>query len=118
MLSSNWVPITAIENLPRNEGRALRWNGIEIAVFNLGNRVVALENRCPHQHGPIADGIVSQCDGKVTVTCPLHTRRICLESGRTVKPSVATEPCIRTFPAKIEDGILMMLDTAVEAEAA
>ena len=81
MSNSPWVAITAIENLPLKEGRSLHWQGLDIALFNLGARVVAVENKCPHQDGPLVDGIVSTFEGRVTVTCPLHTRRICLESG-------------------------------------
>lgn len=117
MPDSAWVPITAIANLPHNEGRSVRWNGLDIALFNLGSRIVAVENRCPHQHGPIVDGIVSNVDGRVTVTCPLHTRRICLDSGEIVKPA-APGPCVRTFPAKIEEGVVFMRNERSKAEAA
>jgi nitrite reductase (NADH) small subunit len=79
--------------------------------------VVAVENKCPHQHGPLVDGIVSNFDGRVTVTCPLHTRRICLESGETVKPAVGGA-CVRSFPAKIVDGVVMLQEQRSEAEAA
>ena len=107
MSSSPWVAITAIENLPLKEGRTLHWKGLDIALFNLGSRVVAIENKCPHLNGPLVDGIVSTFEGRVTVTCPLHTRRICLETGQTLKP--ATDgPCVRTFPAKIVDGVLLL----------
>ncbi|MBL8241168.1 MAG: nitrite reductase small subunit NirD [Bryobacterales bacterium] len=117
MSSSQWVPITAIGNLPLNEGRSLLWQGHDIALFNLGSRVIAVENRCPHQHGPIVDGIVSNVGGRVTVTCPLHTRRICLDSGQIIKPATAG-PCVRSFPAKIEDGIVLLRKGLSEAEAA
>ena len=117
MSNLQWVPITAIENLPLNEGRSLAWQGLDIALFNLGTRIVAVENRCPHQHGPLVDGIVSNFDGRVTVTCPLHTRRICLDSGQTVKPA-GSGPCVRTFPAKIEDGVVLIAKGRSEAEAA
>ena len=117
MSSSNWVPITAIENLPLNEGRSLHWQGLDIALFNLGARVVAVENKCPHQHGPLVDGIVSNVEGRVTVTCPLHTRRICLDTGQIIKPATAG-PCVRSFPAKIEDGVVLLQKGRSEAEAA
>lgn len=117
MSSSQWIPITSIQNLPTNEGRSLHWQGLDIALFNLGSRVVAVENRCPHQHGPLVDGIVSNCEGRVTVTCPLHTRRICLDSGQTVKPA-APGHCVRVFPAKIVDGIVLLQNKHSEAEAA
>lgn len=117
MSDSQWVSITAIENLPLNEGRSLHWHGLDIAIFNLGTRVVAVENKCPHQHGPLVDGIVSNVEGRVTVTCPLHTRRICLDTGHIIKP-VTAGPCVRSFPVKIEDGVVLLQKGRSEAEAA
>ena len=54
-----WVRITACENIPPREGRAAMAGDREIALFNLGDRFLAVDNRCPHQGGPLADGIVA-----------------------------------------------------------
>ncbi len=54
-----WVSLTAIENIPVREGRSVQVGGRKLAIFNLGNRFLAVENRCPHRGGPLADGIVS-----------------------------------------------------------
>ena len=43
-----WIWITAVENVPPREGRAVRVAGRDLAIFNLGNRYVAIDNRCPH----------------------------------------------------------------------
>ncbi len=40
----------------------------EIAVFNVGGSFYAIENSCPHQGGPLAEGYI---DGDI-VTCPWH----------------------------------------------
>jgi nitrite reductase/ring-hydroxylating ferredoxin subunit len=31
----------------------------EIAIFSLGDRFLAVDSRCPHQSGPLCDGIVA-----------------------------------------------------------
>lgn len=105
-----WIRITAAENIPPREGRAVDLGGHSLALFNLGDRYVAVENRCPHGGGPLADGIV----GGTTVTCPLHNWRVCLDSGAVTKPCDAGVPLVRTFPVKVESGILML---GVEAGA-
>src|SRR5215475_1357009 len=99
----NWVRITRVENIPLREGRAVQIAGHDIAIFNLGGRFLAVENRCPHRGGPLADGIVS---GR-TVVCPLHAWKIDLESGH-VTNRAEENPCVKTFATAVRDGVLML----------
>lgn len=103
--TKRWVRITAVENIPLREGRAVQVGGHVVAIFNLGDRFLALENRCPHRGGPLADGIVSAG----TVVCPLHAWKVDLTTG-----SVTNQPespqCVKTFPARVEaDAIFVEL---------
>lgn len=98
----NWIRITEAANIPPREGRAVDLPGQPLAIFNLGDRFVALENKCPHGGGPLADGIV----GGTTVTCPMHNWRICLDSGDVSKPCDSGMSAARTFPVRLEDGIV------------
>ena len=100
----SWIRITAAENIPPREGRAVQLGDLSLAIFNTGERFLAVENRCPHGGGPLADGIV----GGATVTCPLHNWRVCLESGEVSKPCSAGVPQVRTFPVDVVDGIVMI----------
>jgi len=99
---ANWTRITQAENIPLLEGRSVQVDGVELAVFNLGERFVAVENQCPHKGGPLADGIVA---GTVVV-CPLHGWRFDLNSGLAVRASLPA--CVKTFPARVEDGIVLV----------
>ena len=104
--TKRWVRITPAENIPPREARSVSIGEQEIALFNLGDRFVAVENRCPHRGGPLADGIVSITGGVLTVTCPLHNWRVALDSGRIAKPSGQEAACVRTYPAQVENGIV------------
>ena len=107
-----WIRITSTENIPEREGRALMLDSRSVALFNLGDRFVALENRCPHGGGPLADGIV----GGATVTCPLHNWRVCLDSGAITKPCDVSSPAVQTYPVKVENGVILLgLDEASAA---
>ena len=107
---------------PRLSVGVLMWGAVslggwELAIFNLADRFLAVENRCPHQGGPLADGIVSGC----TVVCPLHAWRVRLDNGQVERPGGAA--CVRTFPTRIEDGVVMVqlpaaADTPGSAERA
>ena len=107
-----WIRITPAENIPERQGRAVMLGPLPVALFNTGERILAVENRCPHQGGPLADGIV----GGTTVTCPLHNWRVCLESGAVTKPCESGAPAVRTFPVKVEDGVVLLgLETSQKA---
>ena len=102
------IKVTHAENIPLREGRTVKLGGLDIAIFNLGERFVAIENSCPHGGGPLADGIVSNFEGVATVTCPLHNWRICIDSGNVAKPS-GERACVRTFDASVDaDGVVVV----------
>jgi nitrite reductase (NADH) small subunit len=101
----NWIRITPVENVPLREGRVVQVGDVEVALFNADGRFLAVENRCPHGGGPLADGIV----GGTTVTCPLHNWRICLESGQVTKGcSGGQQDPVRTFETRVENDVVLM----------
>jgi len=107
---TRWIRVTTTSAIPRREGRAVTIGGREVAIFNLGDRFLAVENRCPHQGGPLADGIVSGC----AVVCPLHAWRVRLDSGAVERPGSA-EACVHTFPTRIEGDVVMVEVPALAA---
>ena len=109
---SRWVRVTQCENIPLREGRAVMVDGKELAVFNLGDRFLTVENRCPHRGGPLSDGIVS---GR-QVVCPLHAWRVCLEDGSVTKPA-DQKACVSSYRTKVEDGIVCVQLPAQQSEA-
>src|SRR4030095_7478096 len=98
--------------LPPREGRSVWIGDREIAIFNLGpstelgagDGFLATDNQCPHKGGPLCDGIVT---GR-SVVCPLHAWKINLESGAVERPGSAVA-CVRTYPVRVEDGIVAVL---------
>ena len=104
MNEPRWIRVTAVENLPLREGRAVTLGDREIALFNLGDRVLATDNQCPHQGGPLCDGIVT---GE-SVVCPLHAWKVNLASGLVERPTHGKDHCVRTYPTRIQDGIVVV----------
>ena len=98
----SWIKITPASSIPLREGRSVRIGDEEVAVFNLGDRFAAIENRCPHNGGPLCDGIVSGA----AVVCPLHGWKVSLETGEILKPQVPV--CVEIFPTKVEDGLILI----------
>lgn len=97
-----WYSICKVEEISQFSGRTVRAGAMEIAVFRLSDdRIMAVDNQCPHQQGPLAEGIVSGD----TVICPLHARRINLKSGAVLPPDSG---CVNTHPVKVEDGQVLL----------
>ena len=103
MTNLNWIPVAALEDLPLREGRCARIGSSEIAVFRLPDRVLAVDNRCPHEAGPLCDGITS---GAV-VACPLHGWRVSLETGAVARPS--SDASVKTYPVRVQAGVVEVL---------
>ena len=98
-----WVWLAPVESVPLREGRAVSLAGRDIAIFNLGDRFVATDNRCPHKGGPLADGIIAGG----AVVCPLHGWKIDLSSG-DVAGRACDGACVETYPTKVDNGVIVI----------
>jgi nitrite reductase (NADH) small subunit len=92
--------------IPRGEGRTYRVADREIAIFrSRTDRIHAIEARCPHRHGPLADGLMG--DGRVM--CPLHGYTFDLCSGRPVSGECRA---IEVYPVTVDDRGHLVLELA------
>lgn len=98
-----WIQTARCSDIPLREGRSVKLGDREIAIFNLGDRFLAVASHCPHKNGPLAEGIVSGQN----VVCPLHAWKIDLETGAVARPS-ETLACVERFRVRVEEGIVMV----------
>lgn len=102
MITLNWINVGTIEEIPRQGARTIETTHGEIAIFRtIDDQFFALDNRCPHKNGPLAQGIVHGH----RVTCPLHGWTINLDSGEAVSPDVG---CGHIHETKIENGCILL----------
>ena len=92
-----WQFVARCDEIPVREGRRVCFGDREVALFNLGDAFLAIDNRCPHRRGPLADGIVAG----TAVFCPLHAWKISLETGQALSGG---EGGVRTYPVRVADG--------------
>ena len=109
--ASDWVEVCRLDDIPALGARVLeRAGGDNIALFRTAsNNVFALRDRCPHKGGPLSQGIVA---GE-TVTCPLHSWNLSLESGEARAPDMG---CVATYPVRVEDGVVWLSQVLARAE--
>lgn len=116
MSESRWIKVTVVGNIPPREGRAVLVGDQELALFNLGDRFLATDPHCPHEGGPLCDGIVTGS----SVVCPLHAWKVDLESGEVTRPAHGKGHCVGTYETKVDDGVVSVRLplTRAEVEAA
>jgi|APTNR8051073442_1049403.scaffolds.fasta_scaffold05524_7 nitrite reductase/ring-hydroxylating ferredoxin subunit len=77
--------ISTTSDIPSGEARAFDVAGRRIAVFNQGGKFQAIDDTCPHEGGPLSEGMVEDdC-----VTCPWHgaTFELCTGKEQTALAS-------------------------------
>ncbi len=96
-----FVRVASRTEIPPGEGRSFSVGAYDVAVFDVDGRLFAIENSCPHQGGPIADGYL---EGPV-VTCPWHAWRFDVRSGKMTLGDFAEIP---RFAVRVEgDDVLV-----------
>lgn len=107
MSTATLVSVCQVDEIPLGLARSFRVGDDLVAVFrNRSGRVFAVENRCPHKGGPLADGMMVGDQ----IVCPLHAFRYHGDNGDCDQPNVCA---LRTFPVEVRDGVVLLELTAV-----
>ena len=75
-----------------------------IGVYNCNGKLLAIEDRCSHDDGPLAEGEWDQ--DLCRVICPRHGSAFDLATGRPLGPP-AYEP-VATYPVAVVDGVVVI----------
>jgi 3-phenylpropionate/trans-cinnamate dioxygenase ferredoxin subunit len=98
------IDVCPLTELLPGQVRLVEWEDLEIGVVNCGGEIFAIEDRCSHDDGPLAEGEVDieSC----TVECPRHGSRFDLRTGKPqTLPAYAP---VDTFPVIIEDDTIKL----------
>ncbi len=98
------LPVCPAAELGPGERRIIEHEGEPIAVFNCDGTLYAIEDRCSHDDGPLAEGEWNPDD--CTVECPRHGSLFDLRTGRP-KTLPAFQP-VQTFPVEIIDDTITL----------
>ena len=95
------ITVCAESELSDGSMRLFEADGRKIGVFRSeGGELFAIEDRCSHDDGPLAEGEFDSA--ACTVECPRHGSLFDLRTGRP-KTLPAFQP-VDTFEARVEDG--------------
>jgi 3-phenylpropionate/trans-cinnamate dioxygenase ferredoxin component len=99
------VTVCPVEELPPGEVKIVRDGSLAIGVFNVDGEYYAIEDRCSHDDGPLAEGDFEP--DELVVICPRHGSRFDLRTGRPL--SLPAYIPVDTFEVKVEDGVLRVV---------
>src|SRR3954471_18669007 len=98
------IDVCTVSELPPGERKLVEWEDLEIGVFNCDGEYFAIEDRCSHDDGPLAEGEFDA--GACTVECPRHGSLFDLTTGRP-KTLPAYAP-VETFPVSVENETIIL----------
>lgn len=94
------IDVAPVDDLPPGSVKIVHAGSVAVGVFNLDGEYCAIEDRCSHDDGPLAEGDFDPEDR--VVVCPRHGSRFDICSGRPLSLP-AYEP-VDTFPVVVQDG--------------
>ena len=98
-MPSEIIDVCPLSELPPGRVKTVEWEDLEIGVFNCAGTLYAIEDRCSHDDGPLAEGPLDE--SSCTVECPRHGARFDLRTGKPMTLP-AYEP-VDTFTVIVED---------------
>jgi NAD(P)H-dependent nitrite reductase small subunit len=101
---NKYYPVIKLSELPPGKGVKIKIKHKQIALFRLGEKVVAVQNRCPHQNADLAQGYIKENK----LYCYLHHWAFDLKTGAY---AFNPEMQLNIYDVKIEnDQVLISLD--------
>jgi len=95
---SEWIQAVESRRLDQ-QPVVFKHDGKQIAIVRAGDGVFAIDNRCPHEGYPLAQGTV---DGQCQLTCNWHNWKFRLTDGECVLGG----DDVRAYAAKEENGFV------------
>ena len=92
-------------DLPPGEVKIVRAGRLVIGVFNVDGEYYAIEDRCSHDDGPLAEGEFEP--EECVVVCPRHGSRFDLRTGRPL--SLPAYLPVDTFEVIVDGGLLKLV---------
>ena len=90
---TRWMQVAQRSEIESGESKVVKLGDERVAVFNADGKFYAINNTCPHQGGPLGEGVL---DGE-SVTCPWHEWKYDLKTGCPI-----VTPAVKTYALQID----------------
>ena len=91
--------VADLEEIPNGERIFVDIDEHSIVVFNIGDKLFAIEDICSHDDGPVGDG---ELEPEFEISCPRHGGRFDIRNGKArTLPAIIDIPA---YPVRVTDG--------------
>ena len=104
---TRWVQVAQRSEIEPGKSKVVKLGDERVAVFNTDGEFYAINNTCPHQGGPLGEGIL---DGE-SITCPWHEWKYDLKTGCPI-----VTPAVKTYALQMDgEAICIAVDPKDES---
>ncbi|MCX6389156.1 MAG: non-heme iron oxygenase ferredoxin subunit [Actinomycetes bacterium] len=101
------ITVCPTVELPPGGRKTVAWEDMEILVVNIDGELFAIEDRCSHDDGDLAEGEIDP--ERCAIECPRHGALFDLRSGKPL--TLPAYKPVETFPVRVDgDAITMEVD--------
>jgi 3-phenylpropionate/trans-cinnamate dioxygenase ferredoxin component len=98
------ITVCPLSELPPGAMRLVEWEDVEIGVINCAGTVYAIEDRCSHDDGPLAEGTLDE--EACAIECPRHGSLFDLKTGKPL--TLPAYVPVDTFSVVIDDDLIKL----------
>jgi 3-phenylpropionate/trans-cinnamate dioxygenase ferredoxin subunit len=82
-----FVEVARRSEIPESGVIGVEVEGKRLALINLSGKIYAIDDECPHEGGPLSEGIISGEE----IECPWHTSHFNIKTGRVTMDPATTD---------------------------
>ena len=94
LVSEGYQKVATLSQLPEGTCLAVELDGLALVLVRSGDRIAAMENRCPHAGAPLSEGFVEGPN----ITCSWHGWSFDLATGCSPDDPTA---CVPVFAVEV-----------------
>jgi 3-phenylpropionate/trans-cinnamate dioxygenase ferredoxin subunit len=95
-MAAEFVTVATTDEIKPGERLIFELGRRWVAVFNVDGNYYAIEDRCTHDDGPVAEGPLYGCE----IECPRHGARFDIRTGKVLAPPALVD--VPTFQARVQ----------------
>ena len=109
-----WHCVAALDELPDGRVKTVTAGTLSMALTHIDGSYTAMDNRCPHQGGPLGEGSIEVGkDGECLLRCPWHGWDFDPKTGRA--PGGHEDSGQKLYPVELrEDGVYVGIEATVD----